>query len=91
MSYNDVADVAEDGGLFRRVSAAAAKEGEEQPQWWAQQNAWHLAASPGWGEAYASARANNVPNPGTNEGVITDGMILSAVQARRALIPSDGG
>ena len=30
---------------------------------------------------YASALANNVPNPGQDESVISDGMILSAIQA----------
>lgn len=41
---------------------------------------WKIVGQPGWSEAYSYAIASNVENPGGNESVITDGMILSAVQ-----------
>lgn len=45
------------------------------------------AASPGWEAAWASAKVTHPEpeyDPGTDEGVITDGMILSQVQAMLA-------
>lgn len=48
---------------------------------------WLLAAAPGWGAAWesalASTRATDAPPIGADSAVITDGMILSAVQALR--------
>jgi hypothetical protein len=42
-----------------------------------------MAAQPGFGDAYASALAADPPveRPGNDPGVITDGMILGAVQS----------
>ena len=49
---------------------------------WTYQNKWAFSAQPGWDGAYAYAVvANPTLEPGDNEAVITDGMILSAVQA----------
>lgn len=49
---------------------------------------WLLAAAPGWVPAWESAsaatRATDAPPIGADPGVITDGMILSAVQALHA-------
>ncbi len=42
---------------------------------------WKCAGQPGWGDAYAYALANGNERPGDDPAVITDGMILSAVQA----------
>lgn len=83
MSYNTTADLAYDMSLQRRVIACAALEGITDPVQWAVNHAWPLAAQPGWGEAYAYAKAGETPNPdpGKDEGVITDGMILAAVQS----------
>ena len=80
MSYNDVADMAESGALTRRLYAAAAGEGINPPQPWVTDNIWALVSQPGWPAAWASAKALGVQNPGADEGVITDGMMLSAVQ-----------
>ena len=41
---------------------------------------WQCAAEPGWGEAWESAIAGGTTDIGNDPGVITDGMILSAVQ-----------
>ena len=51
--------------------------------YWAQQQPWALSAQPGWDAAYASAIAAKNPAPGADEAVISDGMILAAVQALR--------
>ena len=82
MSYNVVAEMAEDLYLGRRLTAAAATELglELDPVAWVAAQQWRLASSPGWDAAWASAVAGGVPLPGQDDAVITDGMILSAVQ-----------
>ena len=81
MSYFDIAQMSADYELTSRVVACAAQENEPDPRQWASDNMLVLAASPGWGEAWASAVAGGNENPGRDDAVITDGMILSAVQA----------
>ena len=84
MSYNTVSELAYDPSIQRRVAACAALQGLPNPVKWASDRAWQLAAQSGWSEAYASARdANTQANyqPGADESVITDEMILAAVQA----------
>jgi hypothetical protein len=57
------------------------------PIGWVQDNRYVWAASPGWGAAWDSALAAHPPEtepdyePGKDPAVITDGMILSTVQA----------
>lgn len=70
--------------LQRRVIACAALEGLASPVQWAVDHSWPLAAQPGWGAAYASALESNNLNPGKDEAVITDSMILAAVQSIRS-------
>lgn len=87
MSYYDVSVMARDGYLRERIAACAAEEGitSPQPTQWADDNQWRLAASPGWKEAWAHARTVGViEHLGLDGGVISDGMILSAVQALRS-------
>ena len=49
---------------------------------WVEQNAYLWASSPGWGEAWEYAlNSNPDATPGSDETVITDGMILASVQA----------
>jgi hypothetical protein len=79
--YNSVADMADNYDLNRRITAAAAKESIDNPQGWVQLYRWEVAGQPGWDAAWDSAITGGVPNPGKDEGVITDGMILSGVQA----------
>ncbi len=92
MAYNDVVQIARDGHVLDRVIAAAAGENVTTPDAWTRENIWHIAASPGWADAWASAKANYTvnlnPNTGERTDVITDGMILSAVQARLAAQPA---
>jgi hypothetical protein len=82
MAYYDVSLMVADYDLNRRIIACAAQElsGVEPVQWVAD-HAYVICSQPGWAEAWSSAIASSVPNPGRDEGVITDGMILSATQA----------
>ena len=82
MSYFDVATMAKDGDLRERIAACAATEGvtSPHPTAWADGHQWQLAAAPGWADAYAYAVLSGNERPGRDEAVITDGMILSAVQ-----------
>lgn len=88
MAYLDISNMTQSGSLLGRLSAAAAQEqgagadlDPDAPEAWAQAHRWALVAAPGWGEAWASAVAGGNEDPGADPGVITDGMILSEVQA----------
>ena len=83
MAYSDQAALAVNGDFITRVAACAAAEAPKTmpPQQWANANVWWIAASPGFGDAYASALAGNVADPGNDPSVISDAQILSAVQA----------
>lgn len=82
--YLTIATIADSFGMQRRVAAAAAQEGAAtdgvDPTTWATE--WRLvwASAPGWAEAWESAEAGDVPDPGTDPAVITDGQILGQVQ-----------
>lgn len=82
MAYIDIAAMARDNSLRDRIAACAATEGviDPHPTTWADQHQWRIAASPGWDAAWAHATASEVTSPGSDAGVITDQMILSAVQ-----------
>jgi hypothetical protein len=80
MSYRTQAQMAEDQHLLTRITACAATQGLTDPHTWAWSHRWKLSAEPGWDAAYAYALAALNDNPGNDEGVITDGQILSAVQ-----------
>lgn len=82
MAYQAIVNMATDHDLLYRCVAASAAEGRPDPVEWGIENIWHLCASPGWDSAWESAEAGEVENIGRNPGVITDGMILAAVQAR---------
>lgn len=81
-TYWDVSLVSADVDLQTRVAACAAVEGiTDDPPQWSYDHRWQMAAQPGWADAYASALAGGVPDPGRDPAVITDPQILSAVQA----------
>lgn len=85
MSYLTISTISANQSMRNRVAACAASEGETAPDNWAYTNALRWASSPGWDAAWASAEAANPgEDHGANEAVITDGQILSAVQALRA-------
>lgn len=82
MGYFEISLMAGDADLTRRVQACAAQETDGDPYQWTAANMLDLAASPGWDEAWSSALAGGNETPGRDPAVITDGMILSAVQAQ---------
>jgi hypothetical protein len=85
MSYKTQSEMSMDGGIRNRCAQAAAQEGVEgDPDVWTYDHRRQLAAAPGWEAAWDSAKANGNPDPGNDESVITDGMILSQVQAMLA-------
>jgi hypothetical protein len=84
VTYSTIATIQEDFTLRRRLNACAAAEDIENPEQWVVDNSWKLAVQPGWAAAWESALASGVESPGRREDVITDGMILSAVQAIQA-------
>jgi hypothetical protein len=81
VSYFTISQMSHDPDLHERVSACAAQEQPDNPVQWAADNMLLLAAAPGWDAAWSSALAAGNPAPGRDEAVITDGMILAAVQA----------
>lgn len=85
MSYNTIASMARDGDLQQRLIACAAAEGIDGAQSWALSNVWHLAATPGFADAYQYAVDNHNGRPGFYDDVINDQMILGAVQTLRAV------
>lgn len=85
MSYLTQSHIASNGAMNSRVAQCAATEGDPDPGGWttANQRAW--AASPGWDAAWESSLASHPDDPeydpGEDEAVITDGMILAQFQA----------
>jgi hypothetical protein len=87
MSYLDQSEIAANGSMLARVAQCAAQQGEPDPDAWTYTHRRTWAASPGWDGAWASAQASHAGDesydPGADEAVITDQMILSEVQALR--------
>jgi hypothetical protein len=86
MSYATIAQCARDMALFERVTAASAAElaaldSSLHPSTVANLVIWPLSSAADIEAAYASALAAGNPNPGGDETVVTDGMILANVQA----------
>lgn len=86
MSYTTVHQCAQDAALNARLTAAIAEEQRAKgdttdPGALVGTLVWSVAAAPDIEAAYASALAGGNPDPGGDESVITDQMILSAVQA----------
>jgi hypothetical protein len=82
MSYASIARCAGDPEFQPRVEAAYAKEGGINPPDPAYyQQRWAIAGDPSIEAPYESALAGNNPHPGTDESVISDGMLLAAVTA----------
>ena len=75
MTFQAIAEMAHDTQLTQKVAAAAAVrpevyENDGHPVAWANNNAWKVAARPGWASAYAEGGAE----------AITDAMISAAVE-----------
>lgn len=90
MSYSDQALLSNDADFRDRLAACAAVELElagEHPVSWAANAQWEIAAAPGFADKYGYALATGVVRPGNDPAVISDGEILSAVQAWEAQNP----
>jgi hypothetical protein len=82
MGFWEQSELSRDQDFLMRVAACAAVEvPDKDPTSWAVENIWHVAAAPGFADAYSSALAGDVPNPGRDPSVISDAQITSAVQA----------
>lgn len=87
MSYHAISQMQANPLLRDRIIACCAQQGAANPVQTAHDISWTVCASPGWDEAwdYAVALAiqagpQNATDPGMDPAVITDAMILSAVQ-----------
>lgn len=91
MSYQAIAQAAQDPNLKLRIAACVATQPDVPSNWWpipaADRLQWACAGEPGWGAAWESAAANpEITVIGNHPGVISDSMILSAVQAHLDLL-----
>lgn len=91
MSYLNQSEIASNGAMFARVAQCATEEQVADAESWTNVHRREWAAAPGWDEAWAYAVETHPPvegeppyDPGRDEAVITDGMILSQVQAMQA-------
>jgi hypothetical protein len=78
MSYTTIAANAADSAFTVRARSAAVQEGHTSSL--TVDYIWSMAAAQDIEAAYESALAAGNPNPGGDEAVITDGMILAYVQ-----------
>lgn len=84
MTYNAIAQAAQDQHLRLRIAACIAAEdpgGEGHPIARADAIQWQVAASGTIADAYSYAVGTNVVDPGRDEAVVTDAMLLAAVSA----------
>jgi hypothetical protein len=85
MSYLTQSKIAANQAMNERVIQCAVGEQISDGQNWAYQHQREWAAAPGWDDAWEYAlnvhSSDQNYDPGTDEAVITDGMILSQVQA----------
>jgi hypothetical protein len=84
MSYLEQNAIAGNPAMMSRVAQCATGENIPEADSWASVHRREWAASPGWDSAWASSLASNPGkdyDPGSDESVITDSMILSEVQA----------
>lgn len=95
MSYLTQSEIAANGYMSERVAQCVTSEGHADADTWTYHNRREWAAAPGWGEAWAYAEATHPPpvtpdpavppyDPGADEAVITDEMILSQIQSMLA-------
>lgn len=96
MSYLTQNEIANSTAMLARVAQAAAEENlGSDPDRWTYENRRDWASAPGWDDAWESYRASHPDepelDPGLDEGVITDGMILSQVQSMVVPPPGQSG
>ena len=86
MSYRAIALAATDQQLRLRLAACVAQEGgagytlRTGALFVADAIQWQCCAEPGWGEAWQYAQDTGNLTPGSDPAVISDAMILGAVQ-----------
>lgn len=92
MTYNAIASAAQDPDLRTRVAACFAQQttGPDQPEALAAVHIWRICADSAIHDAYAYAVATDVEQPGKSESVVTDAMILAAVDAIVNPAPVEG-
>lgn len=83
MSYGSMYQCAGDVAFLGRVTACCAQEGATDPPAVAGAIIWDVVSASDIAAAYESALLSGNPNPGGDEAVITDGMILANVQAHK--------
>lgn len=85
MSYLNQSQIAGNQAMIDRVAQCATQEAIPDAEAWTFKHCREWAAAPGWDAAWASAQAGHPSDgsydPGADEAVITDPMILSQVQA----------
>jgi hypothetical protein len=79
MSYSTQAKLARDQDVLERVTACAASLGIKNPTEWVWSIQWVWSAQAGWDQAYSDALTAGKSQPGLDEDIITDEMILIAV------------
>jgi len=85
MSYQSITEMAGSQSLKARIIAAAAQEGREDPQPWVEQRIWIIVShddewAARWDDANFNYNLTFNPDTGMRPDVITDALILSAVQ-----------
>ena len=91
MSYTTISRCVADQAFSNRVTACTAQEQvarREDVEPGSHAMLWAVASASDVEAAYASAVAANNPNPGGDESVISDAMILSHVQANWPATPA---
>jgi hypothetical protein len=81
MSYATINACANDVAFQNRLTACCAQEGANPPATVMYEVLWPVSTASDIAGAYEFALNSNNPDPGGDETVITDHMILSAVQA----------
>lgn len=82
MSYTSIHTCANDEAFQARLMAAAAQEGQENPEYaMSVLLRWPVSAKSDIEAAYEFAVTSGNPNPGGDPSVITDLQILAAVQS----------
>jgi hypothetical protein len=87
MSFSTINRCANDQSFANRIAGCLAGEGQTNPLSVVGEVIWPVSAASDVEAAYASALAADNPDPGGDESVITDGMILAHVQAALAALP----
>lgn len=88
MSYNIIARMASDYAFRQRLYACAGVSKVKDSQVWVDQNIWNIIGDADMAAAYQLAIEKSNPQPGTDESVITDEMILNKITS---LQPSSSG